>query len=115
MKTLTRWAFWSEYNLDINLIINVEKQLVIKVFGKVQGVWFRKSTKTKADELGLKGVVLDEADGSVYIVVRGKQAVLDLFVTYCKIGPPEAKVLNVIIEESEVSENTSFDDFSIIP
>ena len=36
----------------------------IRVVGKVQGVFYRASTKTVADELGVKGWVKNEVDGS---------------------------------------------------
>jgi acylphosphatase len=43
----------------------------ITVSGKVQGVWFRKSTQDKARELGLRGFVRNQPDGSVYIEASG--------------------------------------------
>ncbi len=43
------------------------KQWNIKVFGKVQGVHFRASTKAVADQLGVKGYVVNVPDGSVYL------------------------------------------------
>ena len=89
----------------------MEKQLIIRVFGKVQGVYFRQSTLAKAESLGIKGIVMNEADGSVYIQARGKEEDLADFLVYCKIGPPRAEVENVIIEESEITE---FIDFRII-
>ncbi|HNU41845.1 MAG TPA: acylphosphatase, partial [Cyclobacteriaceae bacterium] len=39
----------------------------ILVTGTVQGVYYRASTKQKADELGIKGFVRNQPDGSVYI------------------------------------------------
>ncbi len=39
----------------------------IKVTGRVQGVFFRASTKEKAEELGINGWVRNEPDGSVLI------------------------------------------------
>ena len=89
----------------------MEKQLKIRVFGKVQGVWFRQTTKDKADSLGLRGVVLNEDDGSVYIEVRGEEHYLDDFVVYCKIGPVKAKVENIVIEEVGL---TDFPDFAVL-
>jgi acylphosphatase len=89
----------------------LEKQLKIKVFGRVQGVYFRQSTKVKAEDLGLCGIVMNEVSGNVYIEVRGEESDLDLFVIFCKIGPPRAAVDNVIIEETELSP---FNGFSIL-
>jgi acylphosphatase len=43
----------------------------IKVTGKVQGVFFRASTKAVADQLGVKGFVKNLSDGSVYIEAAG--------------------------------------------
>ena len=95
-------------NAAIKLTFLLEKQLKIKVFGRVQGVYFRQSTKVKADELGLCGGVMNEPSGNVYIEVRGKEDALDLFVIFCKIGPPGAAVDNVIIEETELSPFSGF-------
>lgn len=89
----------------------MEKQLNIRVFGKVQGVWFRQTTKEKADSLRLNGIIMNQSDGSVYISVRGNQMSLDDFLLYCKIGSPAAKVLNVVVEEVDLQE---FKDFSIL-
>ena len=43
----------------------------IKVFGKVQGVFYRATTKSVADDLRLTGWVRNEADGSVSIIAQG--------------------------------------------
>ena len=86
----------------------MDKQINIKVFGKVQGVYFRQSTKDKADYLGLKGVVMNSADGSVYISVRGDEEKLQKFVSYCKIGPEMSEVINVLVEDEELKDFKSF-------
>jgi acylphosphatase len=52
----------------------MKKTFQIEVFGRVQGVWFRKYTKQKADELGLKGWVRNGEDGSVLMHVEGYQS-----------------------------------------
>ena len=73
----------------------------IRIYGKVQGVWFRASTKQKADELGLEGIVKNEADGSVYVEVRGEEASLQQFIDWCSEGPDLAIVKEVRTEEME--------------
>ena len=87
------------------------KQLNIRVFGKVQGVWFRKSVKEQALRIGITGIVMNEPDGSVFIVAKGTEAQLDEFISYCSKGPELAEVKNIHIEEEEVK---SFDGFQII-
>ena len=43
------------------------KTIKLEVYGLVQGVGFRFMTKKLADELGVKGIVMNRNDGSVYI------------------------------------------------
>ena len=83
----------------------------IKITGKVQGVWFRDSTLKKAQELGVKGFVENQSDGSVYIEAEGTKSVLDEFTKWCHEGPPFAKVENVAISDMEL---TYFDKFKIV-
>jgi acylphosphatase len=86
------------------------KHVSIQVVGKVQGVFFRASTKEKADEFSIKGTVRNNADGSVSIEAEGHEENLDLFIEWCKHGPKFAHV-----ERCEVSERPlqQFKIFSI--
>jgi len=85
-------------------------QVKLRIFGKVQGVFFRASTQEKARELGLKGWVKNEADGSVTAVAQGDAEAVKTLVKWCHGGPPQADVSRV---EIEAHEGGSFDDFSI--
>lgn len=82
----------------------------IRVSGKVQGVWFRKFTQLKAQELDVKGFVRNEADGSVYIEAEGMDDAFKLFIPFCNQGPESASVEHLSIEEGEV---VSFQEFII--
>lgn len=84
------------------------KHINIKVIGKVQGVFFRASTKAVADQMGVKGKVKNEKDGSVMIEAEASEAILELFVEWCHTGPEKAKVENVIIEDGEIQHYTDF-------
>ncbi|MVZ63022.1 acylphosphatase [Sphingobacterium humi] len=84
----------------------------IKVKGKVQGVFFRASTKAVADQLGVKGFVLNEADGTVYIEAEGDAIALDFLLDFCKEGPYDAEVSDVQVEESTDLKN--FKNFEVI-
>jgi acylphosphatase len=79
----------------------MEKQLKIIVRGKVQGVYFRKTTQEKAQKLGLKGKVRNEPDGSVLIYVKGNEKDLEAFIDFCHIGPERARVEQVKAEPLE--------------
>jgi acylphosphatase len=63
------------------------------VKGRVQGVFFRQSTRERAVQLGLGGWVRNRADGSVEGVVAGADAAaIDAFRTWLQSGPPRAQV-----------------------
>jgi acylphosphatase len=74
----------------------------IRVFGVVQGVNYRTSTKAKAQELGLCGMVRNEPDGSVYIEAEGTTDQIEKLTEWCKQGPARARVERVDVEEGEV-------------
>ena len=69
--------------------------LNIIITGKVQGVYFRASTKQKADALGVKGFVCNQPSGSVYIEAEATPEVLEKFLAWCHQGPERAQVINV--------------------
>ena len=77
------------------------KRLIIKVFGRVQGVFFRYSAQEKIQELKIKGFARNEQNGSVYIEAAGEEEKLEEFVQWCRNGPPFAKVDRVEIQEGE--------------
>lgn len=85
------------------------KHLNIAVYGVVQGVFFRASTKQEADRLGVHGFVRNEPDGSVYIEAEATEAVLEQFVTWCKHGPPRARVDECVVLEGELREYDRFE------
>lgn len=72
------------------------KRLELKVEGQVQGVTYRASAKRKARDLGLKGWVRNETDGSVSIVAEGRKENLKNLLEWCKSGPSPAKVEQVM-------------------
>jgi len=75
------------------------RHISILISGRVQGVFFRASTKNKADELGIKGFVKNLGDGSVYIEAEGNQDQLITFESWCRKGPPRAQVIQTDITE----------------
>lgn len=83
----------------------------IRVYGKVQGVFFRASAKQIAEQLNIKGTVKNEADGNVSIEAEGAEQAIAKFVTWCKKGPPAAKVTKVEVSEGRVA---GYEGFEII-
>jgi len=83
----------------------------IKVIGKVQGVFYRKSTEDKAKELGLVGWVKNDADGSVLAEVEGEREDVLALETWMREGPESAIVDNFLEEEIE---ERGYSEFQIV-
>ncbi|GAB3541890.1 acylphosphatase [Pontibacter brevis] len=77
------------------------KHIAIRVHGKVHGVFFRASTKEKAQELGLTGFVQNEEDGTVYIEAEGSPSALKQLEQWAHEGPRRAQVEKVEVKEME--------------
>lgn len=73
-----------------------------RISGRVQGVFYRQSTSKMAQELGLKGFVLNENDGHVYAEVQGSLYNIHLLFDWCLVGPPAASVYKIEVEELTV-------------
>jgi len=80
------------------------KRIHLTVRGRVQGVYFRASTRDQARQLGLRGWVRNCPDGSVEILTEGKPACLEQFMAWCRKGPPGAVVTDLAIQWQEASE-----------
>jgi acylphosphatase len=70
----------------------------IKVYGMVQGVFFRAHTQEEAARLGLTGYVKNTIDGGVEAVAEGDRETLQKLVAWCRHGPPAAKVDSINVE-----------------
>lgn len=64
----------------------------IRVSGRVQGVWFRQSTKNTADLHGVCGWVRNNPDRSVEAVFEGEQHAVQAVIDWCRSGPELARV-----------------------
>lgn len=85
------------------------KHFNIKIYGLVQGVFFRDTAKTEADKLNIQGFVKNIADGSVYIEAEGEKKDLDEFVKWCYKGPTMAQIEKVEISESLIKNLKNFE------
>ena len=83
--------------------------LDIIVKGKVQGVFYRASTKAVADQLGIKGFVHNDGNGDVIIVAEGDSISIDMFLDWCKEGPEDAVVTSIESHEGELKNYRNFD------
>ncbi|MEE4256679.1 MAG: acylphosphatase [Bacteroidales bacterium] len=82
----------------------------IKVYGKVQGVGFRFYTQKTAVEMGVKGYVKNERDGSVYIEAEAPADIIESFLHWVSEGPEWARVDEMNVQDIPTQ---GFADFSI--
>jgi acylphosphatase len=84
----------------------------VTVYGRVQGVFFRASTRQRARDLGLTGYARNLRDReAVEVRAEGEKAQLDRLIKYLEVGPPGARVERVDIDWSEYTGN--YADFGI--
>lgn len=81
------------------------------VSGRVQGVWFRQSTKEQAQALGLTGWVRNLPDGRVEVMIYGEERAARQLESWLSQGPELASVADV---ESRLLEFEDIHDSFII-
>ena len=81
------------------------------VSGKVQGVYYRASTRDAASEKGVEGWVRNLDDGRVEAVFEGEEDAVKEIVEWCHKGSRHAEVENVEVEWEEPT--SEFDGFDI--
>ncbi|MBK5273330.1 MAG: acylphosphatase [Bacteroidia bacterium] len=86
------------------------RTLQINVSGKVQGVFYRHSTREQAKALGIKGKVMNLSSGDVQIIATGTKEQLDTLLIWCSKGPSKAIVSHVTYHELPLQ---TFDSFYI--
>lgn len=69
------------------------------VSGKVQGVFFRASTREQAQRLGLRGYVKNLEDGRVEVLAVGEEDAIDALARWLQEGPPMARVDRIVREQ----------------
>jgi len=79
------------------------KRKHVFISGRVQGVFFRASTRDMAKKVGVTGWVKNLSDGRVEAVFEGEEDEVDRMVDFCRKGPSRAIVedIEVLNEESK--------------
>jgi acylphosphatase len=80
-----------------------------RVRGRVQGVYFRWWTRRRAEDLGLRGTVQNQPDGTVEVHAAGELETLEAFAVELGVGPPSARVEEVDGFESDGSLPAGFE------
>jgi acylphosphatase len=76
------------------------KASLVKVFGRVQRVGYRRHVLDSAQELGLSGYVRNEKDGSVTVFVQGDDAAVEKFIEKLKTPPQPAHVKSLEVKDA---------------
>jgi acylphosphatase len=74
----------------------------IYISGRVQGVFFRDSTRQKANKLKLNGGVRNLRDGRAEVRVSGEEVAVQLLMKWLEIGPKYAKVSTIEVVDIPV-------------
>ena len=71
------------------------------IAGRVQGVFYRASTRARAEELGVTGYARNLPDGRVEVLACGEVAAVDALCQLLWRGSPASSVRDVVIEDVE--------------
>ncbi len=73
------------------------KSVRLRMYGRVQGVFFRAWTEQEAKKLGLAGWVRNRGDGSVEALLSGPHDAVDAMIERCRQGPDAARVDDIAV------------------
>ena len=78
------------------------------VHGRVQGVFFRDSTRERANAHGVAGWVANRSDGAVEAILEGPPDAVQRVLRFLHTGPPHASVDHVDVSDEEPEGLTGF-------
>lgn len=85
----------------------IRRRAVVR--GRVQGVFFRDSTRGRAQAAGVAGFARNRDDGAVEVVLEGGAAAVERVLGFVREGPDRARIETVEISEEEPEGLTSFE------
>jgi acylphosphatase len=74
------------------------------VNGRVQGVYYRGTTVTRARELGIRGYVRNLPDGRVEVLAQGEDAAVAAFIQWLWIGSIASRVTAVEVRDASATQ-----------
>jgi acylphosphatase len=80
----------------------------VRVYGRVQGVFFRQWAVNQARPLGIAGWVRNCPDGSVEAHIAGDEEAVTRMVEAMREGPSQAHVEDVIVDDVEPEDVSGF-------
>lgn len=73
----------------------------LRIYGLVQGVFFRDSLRQQAEALEVSGWVRNRRDGSVEAMLQGNETAVETLIVWCRTGNGRSRVERVEIEEGQ--------------
>ncbi|MHA2027894.1 MAG: acylphosphatase [Candidatus Kariarchaeaceae archaeon] len=83
----------------------------LRVFGIVQGVFYRTSAIKEAKQLNIVGYIKNRSDSTVECIAEGSKENLERFISWCREGPEHAKVNRIDVEWLDFKDE--FTEFKI--
>ena len=84
----------------------IRRRVIVR--GRVQGVFFRETTRHLAEQAGVAGWVRNRPDGTVEAVFEGEPDAVEQLVEACRTGPPMAEVTDAQVIEEEPESLSGF-------
>ena len=81
------------------------------IIGKVQGVFFRETSRRVAEKLNIKGWVKNNSNGEVEALITGEEKDVNDFINWCREGPERAEVKEVKVSKELLSH---FEKFEVV-
>jgi acylphosphatase len=88
-----------------------EVRAAVRISGRVQGVWFRQSTKQTAERFDVRGWVRNNPDRSVEAIFEGEKEAVQAVLNWCQQGPDMARVDDLQVDWQPATGQ--FDDFRV--
>ena len=79
--------------------MGAQRRIRATVKGRVQGVFFRDTTRIKAASVGALGWVRNLPNGDVEVVVEGSNEQVQQMIDFLRVGPSRAVVTELLVEE----------------
>jgi len=89
----------------------VDGRVAVRAFvsGRVQGVWYRQSAAEQARAARVAGWARNLPDGRVEVWAEGRRDAVDAFLAWCRVGPRNARVTGLEIEDVAPTGGSGFE------
>lgn len=80
----------------------MKRRVVLRIWGRVQGVNYRRAAQREAVRLAVTGFARNMPDDSVWIEAEGVEDAISAFIDWCRKGPPRSEVETFDVQEGDL-------------